>query len=194
MYSCNRTIYETNGHISQCEVGDLSGKNGLMHVVDRNEGLYFSGSFENDPNGPITSNYFGSNAIWKSIVFHKPIPPYDAFYCSLLIPQYISYPNVTVIPTILSSPRPTYTIAPGEIFALTFTALLVSSYVSFMIYSYFMKKSGRMEDVTRVGRPISMRGYGHGKITHTTAGATVNESGKGLLHGGSLTEVYRPFN
>lgn len=76
-YNCNSTVY-TAGHLAKCEVGDLSGKFGLMQIVNPTnlQNLTFIGSVYGDYNPPIATNYLKSDALssaWTSLVLHCPI-------------------------------------------------------------------------------------------------------------------------
>jgi hypothetical protein len=121
------------GHISECEVGDLSGKNGLMKPLT-GQGLFFSGSFENDPNPPIKLNYKNSDFIslgWESIVFHLPYSPYQAFYCAQLTPTV-----TTTQPTKGSSQ---YVITTTEIATVVIGIIVILGFIVFLVYHHFTK-------------------------------------------------------
>ena len=51
--------------------------------------LAFAGSLSGDPLPPIAANYLAADAVslpWASVVLHKPLAPYAAFYCAQLVP------------------------------------------------------------------------------------------------------------
>lgn len=71
-----------------CEVGDLSGKFGLMQPLFPTD-FIFTGSISGDPNPPIVANYGMSDLIskpWKSIMLHCPVTGNPPIMCAKLVP------------------------------------------------------------------------------------------------------------
>jgi len=71
-YSCNSTIFQQQGHFSQCEVGDLSGKFGVLLPVDATApgGLIFSSSpsLITDTYPPILYDYLTKDVVTNNIL------------------------------------------------------------------------------------------------------------------------------
>lgn len=69
-YSCNPTLYN-NGNYSNCEVGDLSGKFGILN--DTGTSMFYSTGVLTDFYPALISNYkynMKNSEMWSSMVFH----------------------------------------------------------------------------------------------------------------------------
>lgn len=80
-YNCTKSTF-SDGHSEYCEVGDLSGKFGVMipAAVDSNGKivLKFDGSISNDPNPPLPVNYMAMDhrsSGWTTLALSCPIIP-----------------------------------------------------------------------------------------------------------------------
>jgi len=98
-------MYATNGFLSNCEVGDISGKFGSMKTQSGSSStnLTFVGSITDDPMGPIAANYmtaqtYGLKSLgWGSIVFHCPASGNPAMLCAKFNQVPVSGPTVAPV-------------------------------------------------------------------------------------------------
>jgi hypothetical protein len=115
--SCNSTTYSTDGYLSNCEVGDISGKFGAMKTQSGSlsTNLTFVGSITDDPMGPIDANYLATESYglkslsWGSIVFHCPASGNPAMLCAKFNAVPVSGPTAAPV----SSPVQTNLIVPS---------------------------------------------------------------------------------
>jgi len=87
-YNCSSGLYAL-GHVALCEVGDLSGKFGMM----KGSGNVFSGSIENDPIAANPRYFQNSDYIslpWASLVLHCPVTGNPRLVCAKLVPTSVS--------------------------------------------------------------------------------------------------------
>lgn len=91
MDRCNPAAY-SSGALMNCEVGDLSGKFGLMQPLFPTD-FIFTGSISGDPNPPIAANYGASDPgsvvskPWQSIMLHCPVTGNPPIMCAKLTPM-----------------------------------------------------------------------------------------------------------
>lgn len=108
-YDCSKTTFSLNGLSEYCEVGDLSGKFGaiLPNTLNSNGTtvLKFFGSILNDPNPPLTNNYYNSDLRsngWTTLALSCPIIPKGKTSAPVLLSALIiGLPNTSyVTPTL----------------------------------------------------------------------------------------------
>jgi len=95
-YPCTTTSFSEEGNLQSCEVGDLSGKFGLVYNSSVSPLIFKSSSLFSDPLGPSNYTYGGVDisqqivteytSVWSSIVFHCNDPPANTkLFCSQLL-------------------------------------------------------------------------------------------------------------
>jgi hypothetical protein len=87
VYNCTPDLYKA-GYLSNCEIGDLSGKYGKVFAKPGTK--IFARADRNDPVPPLTVDFDKKNTVgtkWNSIVFHCAVPNTSRIVCAKMAKQ-----------------------------------------------------------------------------------------------------------